>query len=375
MVDETVTGAKPIPPGPEPTDLEPQAAPVPKIPAKPQAKSPELLQAERKPARREDDGGPRFNLLDPDSGAAEDDQDDASGADDDDAGTEREAGVEGASPDEDETEGKDTDTDEQPVKGKLTRHQRARRATLRAVERAERAEAELAALRRGGQQPDPNAAPGQQQQRDPNAGQVDWDPEPKVDDYKETLDPAAFHKLAHDAWRARVGQRAQEASRGQTAEQTQAQQRQREAFLELAEAHQEREEVVRKVITDYDEVIEDSDAEVAPHVQQLILDSDKSPLLAYHLCSNERELLKLNRMSPTQAAREIGKLESRLSLPKPKKQSSAPKPLIVPKGGAGGRETNIAKLAESEDATAYANARDASDRARRNARGGQQRRA
>lgn len=107
------------------------------------------------------------------------------------------------------------------------------------------------------------------------------------------------------------------------------------AMREAAEAHAERIDEFRSKVKDFDETMKGaSNLKTAPHVEELILDSDKSAHLVYHLAKNPDRLARLNEMSERDAAREIGRIESRLALPQPKKQTNAPKPPGQPKGGA-----------------------------------------
>lgn len=99
-----------------------------------------------------------------------------------------------------------------------------------------------------------------------------------------------------------------------------------------AQTFAERQAQARTAMPDYDEVVGGSDTPIADHVGEVILDSDLGPQLAYHFAKNPDALMRLNSMSPTAAAREIGKLESTLSA-KPaapaastKKVSAAPAP-------------------------------------------------
>ena len=72
---------------------------------------------------------------------------------------------------------------------------------------------------------------------------------------------------------------------------------------------------------------------VAPHVEDLIIDSDKSAHLQLYFAKNPTRLDQLNRMSERDAARAMGGIEARLSVPKPKVKSSAPPPRKTPRGG------------------------------------------
>lgn len=74
----------------------------------------------------------------------------------------------------------------------------------------------------------------------------------------------------------------------------------------------ERQTAARAVMPDYDEVVGSSDTPISAHVGEAIMESERGPDLAYHFAKNPDVLLRLNGMSPTQAAREIGKLEATL---------------------------------------------------------------
>lgn len=107
------------------------------------------------------------------------------------------------------------------------------------------------------------------------------------------------------------------------------------AKAEAVEAHNERLEEFRAKVPDFDKTLRAAaNLKASPVVEGLILDSDKSAHLVYHLAKNPDRLAKLNAMSEREAAREIGRIEARLSLPNPKTQTKAPPPKIPPKGGA-----------------------------------------
>ncbi len=72
---------------------------------------------------------------------------------------------------------------------------------------------------------------------------------------------------------------------------------------------------------------------VAPFLSDIILDSEKPLDLAYHLGTHPEVARQLSQMAPLAAAREIGRLEASLGVPKPKLQSSAPSPISPVKGG------------------------------------------
>lgn len=69
----------------------------------------------------------------------------------------------------------------------------------------------------------------------------------------------------------------------------------------------------RKSIPDYDTVMAASEVPIADFVLDELRDSELGPQLAYHLDKNPDVAAKLNTMNPRQAAREIGRLEAKLT--------------------------------------------------------------
>ncbi|HWL05697.1 MAG TPA: hypothetical protein VNQ99_12310 [Xanthobacteraceae bacterium] len=116
---------------------------------------------------------------------------------------------------------------------------------------------------------------------------------------------------------------------------------------------------LRGRIADYDETVEryaQSGGRISDAVRDELLDSDQGPLLLYHLAKNPATAQHLNRLSPREVAREIGRMEASLNLPSPRTQTKAPAPLASVNGGAS-PPTNLASLAKSDDASAYWEAR------------------
>lgn len=111
--------------------------------------------------------------------------------------------------------------------------------------------------------------------------------------------------------------------------------KQTEASRARADAHAERVEEAKGVITDFDDVMaEMKGVNVRDDVIEEIMSSEKSALLAYHLAQNPEKLDALNRMNPRELAREMGRLEVTVKMPTAKKQTSAPPPASAVKGGA-----------------------------------------
>lgn len=82
---------------------------------------------------------------------------------------------------------------------------------------------------------------------------------------------------------------------------------------------------------DFDTVF--SSAYIPPHVAQIVIESDQAADVAYHLGKNPAVARQIAAMNPVQAAREIGRIEATLTLPKPKTQSAAPDPITPVKPG------------------------------------------
>lgn len=150
---------------------------------------------------------------------------------------------------------------------------------------------------------------------------------PKEEDFKG--DFLAFER-AMTAYELDARQAAREIRRAYQIAQTSRALSLREARAE----HNERIEEFRQKVPDFDETLKAAaNLKTAPAVESLILESDNSAHLVYHLAKNPDRLDRLNRMSERDAAREIGRIEARLSLPQPKTQTQAPKPVVPPKGG------------------------------------------
>lgn len=106
---------------------------------------------------------------------------------------------------------------------------------------------------------------------------------------------------------------------------------------DLIEDFNERSAEAAAKIPDFVEVVgkaTDATHPVSDTVKALILESEKGPLLQYHFAKNASDLRRINALPPMAAAREIGRLEARLSLAKPSTATKAPPPVSAPKGGA-----------------------------------------
>lgn len=108
------------------------------------------------------------------------------------------------------------------------------------------------------------------------------------------------------------------------------------------ETHAERVKAFAEKTPDFQETLESlEDVPSSPAVREVIITSENGPELLYELAKNPDEAKRIALLGPLAAAREMGKIEARLSSSKtseqkqdPKKISQAPKPL-APVGGAG----------------------------------------
>lgn len=88
---------------------------------------------------------------------------------------------------------------------------------------------------------------------------------------------------------------------------------------------------------DFDQAREAAAANTSVAVSQMVVESESAAELAYHLGKNPDVARALSKMPPLAAAREIGKIEASLSMPKPKLVSNAPAPIspVTPSGTVG----------------------------------------
>jgi hypothetical protein len=104
-------------------------------------------------------------------------------------------------------------------------------------------------------------------------------------------------------------------------------------------------ETVKDRIPDFDRVLASAaGVHIRNDLRDLILDSPKGPLLAYHLAKNPDRLAELNRMSPAAAAKDIGSLEARIRGPNPRTVTKAKTPAQTPRGGTAARAPDPAAM-------------------------------
>src|SRR5215218_1111730 len=157
-------------------------------------------------------------------------------------------------------------------------------------------------------------------------GQKDAPAAPKFEDFQGDYDA---YDAARIKWAATEAIR--EASRSHDEERLE--RSTTELRAETLREFQASQESARKALPDFDTVVGKASMQIAPHLGQAIIESDKSGLLQYHLATRPDLVHELNNSSPIEVARRIGRLEARLSLPTPKKTTQAPPPPAAVKGG------------------------------------------
>ena len=96
----------------------------------------------------------------------------------------------------------------------------------------------------------------------------------------------------------------------------------------IEDSYAEREEEVRNKYDDFEQIAYNPNLRVTDVMAETIKSSDIGPDLAYWLGSNPKEADRISRLSPLLQAREIGKIEAKITAePFQKKTSSAPEPI------------------------------------------------
>ena len=105
--------------------------------------------------------------------------------------------------------------------------------------------------------------------------------------------------------------------------------------MDMLEAYQDREEEARSKYEDFEQVAYNPKLPITSVMAETIQASESGPDLAYYLGTNQKEADRISRLSPYLQAKEIGKIEAKISSePVLKKTTSAPPP-IAPISGRG----------------------------------------
>lgn len=104
---------------------------------------------------------------------------------------------------------------------------------------------------------------------------------------------------------------------------------QQRQISEVVEVYHEREEEARNKYDDFEQVAYNPALRITEAMAQAIQASEIGPDVAYFLGQNPKDAERISRLSPLLQAKEIGRIEAKLSSepPKPTKTSSAPAPI------------------------------------------------
>lgn len=154
-------------------------------------------------------------------------------------------------------------------------------------------------------------------------------PEPKLEDFE--FDAAKWSQ-AFAQWAREEAQRTARQAAAEAVQQT-SKQREQEAARNTWNARLA--EFARNK-PDAHAVISNPSLPITEHMSEVITASEKGPELAYHLGTHPAEAARIARLSPTQQAAALGRLEAQLSVAPPKRPnvSKAPEPPNPIAGGA-----------------------------------------
>jgi hypothetical protein len=97
---------------------------------------------------------------------------------------------------------------------------------------------------------------------------------------------------------------------------------------QILESYGEREEAAREKYDDFEQVAYNPNLKITQVMAQTIQTSDVGPEVAYYLGVNPKEAERISKLAPILQAKEIGKLEVKVSeAPPVKRTSSAPAPI------------------------------------------------
>jgi hypothetical protein len=186
-------------------------------------------------------------------------------------------------------------------------------------------------------------------------------PAAKVQSVEERIgappDPRQYQNNAAGYWAAMAGYEARKGFAEQQMKAEQVQAEQAEAFRRqsLQTEYEEKRATGRAEMPDYDQVIAAAPKiPINDELALLIVESDQTARLEYHFAKNPKKLAEINRMSPREAARAIGRLEAQLSNSAPNRSTQAPPPVPPIRGGAAGPKKSLGELPMDEYAKARA---------------------
>jgi hypothetical protein len=96
----------------------------------------------------------------------------------------------------------------------------------------------------------------------------------------------------------------------------------------IEDSYADREEAAMDKYDDFDQVVKNPNLPISDAMAEAIKSSDVGPDVAYYLGTNIKEAARISKLSPLMQAKEIGKIEAKLSdNPPVRKTTSAPAPI------------------------------------------------
>ena len=159
-------------------------------------------------------------------------------------------------------------------------------------------------------------------------------PEPTLEgfDFDEHRYQAALNRWNMDQFRKEdIAEQAEDSKRNLEAAKSAEQQ-------STVQAYQIRAQQFASQAPDFETVVTSSQVQLSETVQEQILSSDYGPQIAYYMAKNPMEAAEIAMLDkPLDAARALGRLESRLSQAPPKRVTQAPTPMKPIAGSTGSR--------------------------------------
>lgn len=99
---------------------------------------------------------------------------------------------------------------------------------------------------------------------------------------------------------------------------------------------------------DIEKVFTDTTLPMSPAMAESLMDSDKGPEVAHYLLANREAAQRIKEMSPLAAARELGRIEATIALPKSRTETKAPPPPSTVSGTVRGPNKNPNDMSMAE---------------------------
>lgn len=99
---------------------------------------------------------------------------------------------------------------------------------------------------------------------------------------------------------------------------------------------------------DFDAAVFDPQAPIAPVLAEALLEADDGPELAYFLAKNPADAVRLGRLSPPQAAIELGRIVARWGRPPARKTTNAPAPVSTLGGASASADKDPGRMPMAE---------------------------